>query len=349
MTRDEPPPRQNDLFLQRRGDHTGAEVLAKHNAGVDLDPDLDELVDKLIEAPEFAEARQIAEALGINPDAESGSDRAGARRDPKHEVRDVDGTVNEIDFDLADLLARASDELEARQARTGDHGAKAAPATHTTRDAGMPDGFSAGRFEPDPVQLESFPAPSRLKVGERPRLAIVGGHRAEGKAVTDSEKAKPVDHTAAAAPAAPSMLREAPRAAKAETGMSDDAGAARLERVPAAKPSRQDIEDLWQQTSRLERRLAAAQDLRDSRGRGVASASSSSTLSMPPSRHPRFPLMDGTPEPGRWRRRLLSWLAAALVAAAIIAAGHLGVMDPARAWLHQQLGWSPAGAAPESN
>ncbi|MCB1772056.1 MAG: hypothetical protein KDI88_00450 [Gammaproteobacteria bacterium] len=339
MTREEPPSRQNELFLRDRGAPAGTAVSAKDHDAVDLDPDLDELVDRLIEAPEFDAARQITEALGIDPDAASGSDRKG-----QHGDRDVDGALKDIDFDLADLLARASDELEQRPMRGADKGDTAVPVSPAGSHADGSDGFAADRFEPDPAQLDSFRAPARPRAGARPHLALVEPHRPDrvttndgGRDVVPPTVQAPAETPVAASPAAPVRPRVVASEPMPRTRADDAKETTPTGRATGVEPSPRDIEVLWQETTRLERRFTAAQDLRDSLGRGAAAAPRVSAAPAVQSPHPRFPEQDSAGGPGRWQRRLVSWLAAGLVAAAIIAAAQAGWLDPARAWLHQQL------------
>jgi hypothetical protein len=339
MTQDKPPPRQSDLFSGPPVTGRGVKTVAKHENDAASDLDLDELVDTLIEAPEFARARQITDALGIDPDAGPGfrfedseavsSTLPGGQQPP---LRDVEETVQAVDFDLADLLARASDELEQRQPP---------PAAD---DAAVPGGFAVDGFDPDPAQLESFSPPPRPRDATGPRLAVVRGAVVDSKVVPITERVK--KSAAAVAPTSadeptlglPQSLaaKRVPSSSRAEA--PDGPAAGSTARPAGIEPSRQEIDELWQETSRLERRFAAAQELRDSLGRGVSAASAPA----PRSPHPRFAETNRKSGSVQWRRRLVSWLAAGLVAAAIIAAGRLGVFDPARAWLHQQLGWTPS-------
>jgi len=214
------------------------------------------------------------------------------------------------------------------------------------RGPGVPDGFTASGGELDSARLESFNAVSRPRAaGAPPRLAVVRG------AVADSDAVSPVGRTrkakvAAVSEAGPGAAASSSPDIATEQSTPKAEGYAGVARLPGSRPSKHDIDELWQETSRLERRFAAAQDLRDSLGRATPAAAEQPAPSLPLSPHPRFEETHGDDGYGQWRRRLLSWLAAGLVAAAIIAAGRLGIFDPARTWLHQQLGWSLAAAAP---
>jgi hypothetical protein len=356
MTQDKSPPWQNDLFSKSPVDGRGAKTRVKHDDDLVADLDLDELVDTLIEAPEFARARQITEALGIDPDAGPGVEVDGSEmasavlpRGQQQPVRDVEDTVKAVDFDLADLLARASDELEQREAnRADDDGATVQQAPPAGDDAAIRVGFAAEGFDPDPAQLESFRPPPRPKVATGPRLAVVSGTVVDSEAVPVPARVRPTEKAAAPTRAEqPAVVSPVPAEAKrsrspSRAGVVDAPAAGSSARPAAAQPSHQEIDELWQETSRLQRRFAAAQDLRDSLGRGMAAVPTPTSASPPLSPHPRFAERDRRLGTVQWRRRLVSWLAAALVAAAIIAAGRLGVFDPARAWLHQQLGWTPS-------
>jgi hypothetical protein len=351
MAQDELPPRQEDPFATRRIADRDAKTLATIDDDLAVDPDLDELVDTLIEAPEFAEAHQITEALGIDPDTAPRVEPAGDnsvasdRPAPQGQLRDVEDAVKAVDYDIADLLARASEELEQRQVSRADEDRSMGDSVTSSADrAGVPDGFTASGFEPDSARLESFNAAARPPAaGGPPHLAVVRGAVADSDVGSVNGRDRKV--TLVAAPdAEPGAAPSSHPDVKPERSRPKEEVSAKVARLPERGASKHDIDELWQETSRLERRFAAAQDLRDSLGRATPAPSELPLGSVPFSSHPRFEEMHGDGGSRQWRRRLLSWLAAGLVAAAIITAGRLGLFDPARTWLHQQLGWSSAAA-----
>lgn len=107
-------------------------------------------------------------------------------------------------------------------------------------------------------------------------------------------------------------------------------------------PSDNEIALLWHETARLQRQFAAAERHRTAAGRDPAVSAVE-----PPVAFPATPATVGRRrQRQRVRRRVrnglqrVAWgVLAALISLGIIGAGALGVFDPVRGWLHQQLGW----------
>jgi hypothetical protein len=238
--------------------------LARDDREVAVDPDLDELVERLIQAPEFDQARQITRALGLDPDP-AAAPAAGARRDVGP---DRDPAPGDAPFDadsVADLLARASAELER-----------------------------------GPVPIDDSLVPP----------GAAGSPGAPARAATD-----PVPETPSLAPGA--------------AGWAD--GEPAKPRPRARRPSDNEIAELWHTTRRLQQRIGVATE------EGTARAEPGLVVSAEDRARARARL--DRPRRGAGAG---AWVAAALVAALILVAAGIGVFDPARTWLHLQLGWTDA-------